>query len=122
MWGSVQAGGGGGGLKYEETLASATDNTEYTINCGFEPKKIFIYSVVSGSACCMIYYDRDNVSQTQYVTSGATSATLKISKMQNIGDTSGNLGALTAVSSTSFKFALKNRNVITGPVYITALG
>lgn len=121
MWGSVQAGGGGGGLKYEDTMQSATADTEYTINCGFEPKQIYISSYTSSTAFMIVYYDAD-VSTSNYLATGAISATSKVAKEQAIGNTTGNGGAITAISSTSFKFSLKNRNVITGPVHIIALG
>lgn len=118
----MNKGGGGSGVKYyETTIANAQTDTEYTIDCGFAPKQIFIYSVTSATANGMIYYD-ENISTTQYLAMGTTSSTLRFDKMQDIGNTSGNVGAITYLEGSVFKFAPKNRNVITAITYIKVLG
>lgn len=51
--------GGGGGKVYEEDITGSQLSSEYTVNCGFEPKIIMLYDSTNSTYPFIWGYNKD---------------------------------------------------------------
>lgn len=108
---------GGGGAKVKTGSLTTTTGTEYTINCGFQPKKIFVYTYEGANKYMAGAYDVD-VNSTYYFSGWRQSSSSASAGKYDVSSSTSN-GSITEVNSTGFKW---RGSSAFSPIYYVAIG